>query len=259
MPGPAWALAVSDVARLLLPNACVACGRLVESDPDALLCGVCRVRLRPMRPGCPRCAQPLPPVGPCRFCARWVPELTRVRSAVWLTPEAREVAHHLKYDDYPALATLVGAIIARDVAKPESGCLIPIPLGAQRLRSRGYNQAGKIARALAGHWGLPVSETALRRARETPSQTSLTPEARLANVTGAFAAFPPPSERRNGSGATEMPAAILVDDVLTTGATLSEAAQALAGAGWGPVMAVTFARAEPFEIRAQHYEPVSTR
>ena len=250
MPGLAGRLAVADLARFLLPNACVACGRMVESDPESLVCGVCRVRFRPVRIGCARCAQPLPPIGPCRFCATWSPALTEVRSAVWLTAEAREVAHHLKYDDYPLLARFVAQVVAREVRRPAAGALIPIPLGRQRLRSRGYNQAAMIAHALGQVWDLPVMEGALRRARETSSQTSLTPEARLANVAGAFAAQPLPAERRSA------PAVILVDDVLTTGATLHEAAQALAGAGWGPVSAVTFARALPFEIRAQLHEPV---
>lgn len=248
---------VQDLARFLLPNACVACGRLVEADADALVCGVCRIRLRPVGVGCERCAQPLPPVGPCRFCSGWTPALQQVRSAVWLTAQAREIAHHLKYDDYPALADLAARLIARGVPRPWTGCLVPIPLGPGRLRSRGYNQAGVIARALGTHWQLPVRESVLRKARETSSQTSLTPEARLANVAGAFAAHPPESERPGGLPAVR--AAILVDDVLTTGATLQEAALALAGAGWNPVTAVTFARAQPFEVRVQHHEPVSAR
>jgi len=169
---------------------------------------------------------------------------------VWLTPEAREIAHHLKYDDYPALASLVASVVARELGRPATGTLIPIPLGRKRLSSRGYNQAGEIARALGAAWGLPVREQALRRNRDTASQTSLTPEARLANVAGVFAAESPPAGQQDA-------AAILVDDVLTTGATLHEAAQALAGAGWRPVSALTFARALPFEIRVQHHEPVS--
>lgn len=250
MPGRNGIGVLAELAQFLLPNACVACGRMVDADPEALVCGVCRVRLRPVGVGCVRCAQPLPPVGPCRFCAGWTPALQAVRSAVWLTTEAREVAHHLKYDDYPALAAFAAQAMAREVARPGTGCLIPVPLGQKRLRSRGYNQAAAIAHALGVVWELPVWEPALRKARDTSSQTSLTPEARLANVAGAFAALPPSPERR---------AAILVDDVLTTGATLHEAAQALASAGWHPVTAVTFARAQPFEIRAQHHEPVATR
>ena len=113
-------------------------------------------------------------------------------------------------------------------------CLIPVPLGARRLRTRGYNQSERIARALGVRVGRPVGVELLRRRRETRTQTALTPEGRHANVAGAFEA----------RGATRRPC-LLVDDGLTTGATRAAAGAALAGAGAARVEAVTFARAEP--------------
>jgi ComF family protein len=109
--------------------------------------------------------------------------------------------------------------------------LIPVPLGSRRFRKRGYNQSERIAAALARVTGAPVRDV-LRRVRETPSQTALTPEQRAANVAGAFAAVAPLGGR-----------CVLVDDVFTTGATLLAAAQALRAAGAAQVDAVTFARA----------------
>jgi predicted amidophosphoribosyltransferase len=123
--------------------------------------------------------------------------------------------------------------------RPTGVTLVPIPIGPRKLRLRGYNQALMIARALGQLWGLPVRD-ALSRARETGSQTALTPDARLANVAAAFTAA-------GRAGPVE---AVLVDDVLTTGATLRAAAKALVAGGWKKVAAITFARALPFDIRA---------
>jgi predicted amidophosphoribosyltransferase len=110
--------------------------------------------------------------------------------------------------------------------------LIPIPLGRRRLRGRGYNQSERIAAALGAGAGVPVRTDLLQRVRETPTQTALTPEARHANVAGAFHA-----------GAVAGLHLVLVDDVFTTGATLAAAGAALVKAGAARVEAVTFARA----------------
>ncbi len=273
--------------RFLLPNVCVACNRAVERhSPDALVCGVCRSRARRVSWGrgwgcgwgCPRCAHPLPPVGPCRFCGAWPDSLRWVRSAVWMDDEAREIVHHLKYEGYTTLGDLAATFIARALRRPE-GSLVPVPLSARRLKNRGYNQASVIADALGRIWRLPVRKGILRRTRNTDTQTALTPEERIENVRGAFAASPPPTPppqgrqgrqgRQNapasaageGMGSEEAAASaagkgrggaaiILVDDVLTTGATLAAAATALEAAGWNDVGAVTFARAQPFVMRA---------
>src|SRR2546425_2106866 len=126
--------------------------------------------------------------------------------------------------------------------------LVPVPLGAKRLRERGYNQSERLARALARRWRRPVA-CLLERVRETATQTALTPEARRANVAGAFEMRNAECGMRNESpgvdSAFRIPnsALILVDDVFTTGATLAEAARALERAGARTVLAVTFGRA----------------
>lgn len=200
---------------------------------DGLVCPLCRTRWRPVAPPwCARCGQPGLTDVDCRFCVDWTPALGRVRSAVWLEGSAREAAHHLKYNGWPGVAKAMAA--AMRGLEPLSGeaTLLPIPLSRKRLSRRGYNQAGVLARAISAVAGLPVSEAALRRTRETPTQTALAPEARAANVSGAFVAAEPVQGRF-----------VLVDDVCTTGATLGAAAVALMEAGAARVEAVTFARA----------------
>jgi ComF family protein len=125
----------------------------------------------------------------------------------------------------------------------EATALIPIPLAPQRLRQRGYNQSELLARALARKWRIPVVLDLLIRTRETPTQTALTPGTRLANVAGAFAVRNAKCEMRNSAFRLSHFELILVDDVFTTGATLAEAARALAQAGATTIHAVTFARA----------------
>ena len=132
--------------------------------------------------------------------------------------------------------------------------LVPVPLGPNRLRHRGYNQAAVIARALAGAWGLPLHESALVRVRDTGTQTELDPEQRRRNVAKVFRARRAPGVANAGRFAS-VPTVILVDDVLTTGATLAAAAAALGDAGWSPIAAVTFARALPFERRVERTDP----
>jgi len=140
--------------------------------------------------------------------------------------------HQLKYEGWSRAAEAMAA--AMTALEPLTGqvCLIPVPLGGRRQRVRGYNQSERIASALAARTGLLVRTDLLQRVRETQTQTTLTPEARHANVSGAFC-----------SGPAETMELVLVDDVFTTGATLVAAAAALVSAGARRVEAVTFARA----------------
>lgn len=238
--------AALDTEALLLPTACLACEGPAGAA-DAILCAPCRLAMRPLAPpSCARCGQTLDPWaraghdGPritasCGFCRAWSPALGTVRSAVWLDDRAaRRLVHALKYEGWRRAAEPMAAAIQRHAGAVLSGAdaLVPVPLGRTRRRERGYNQAAELAAALGRRTGLPVREDAVRRHRETRTQTELPPSARRANVAGAFAAADLAGCRF-----------VLVDDVCTTGATLGSVAAALVAAGAAEVRAVTFARA----------------
>ena len=242
----------SALEQLLLPAECLLCHALLgERDVARLTCGPCRHRFRAVRPPwCARCGQPEPHFGPCRLCVDWPSALKTVRSAVWLEQGAQHAVHALKYGGLPRIADdLTLAMASLRPPTSEASALIPIPLAPQRLRARGYNQSDVLARALARKWRIPVASDLLVRTRETPTQTTLTPGTRLANVAGAFGLRIDDCGLRIGSqpirSAIRNPqfAMVLVDDVFTTGATLAEAARALEQAGAARIHGITFARA----------------
>jgi ComF family protein len=235
-----------DVEALLLPATCLGCERpLAPAEDGRVCCALCRSRLRAIPPPvCVRCGQPLDSwsahadePGRCGFCRDWPAELAFATSAVWLEPgPARSLVHALKYGGWRFAAQPMAEVLARQCARIllEVDILVPVPLGRTRERERGHNQAAELAGALARIVQLPLEADALVRRRETRTQTALAPAARRGNVAGAFAPGPRNVRARRVA---------LVDDVLTTGATLGAAAKVLAAAGARSVGAVTFARA----------------
>lgn len=158
------------------------------------------------------------------------------------------LVHALKYHDWPSAASEIAERMARLDFGPgrdvRNRVVVPVPLAASRLRERGYNQSACLAAGLAARWGVASHDTLIARIRETPTQTRLTAEQRLHNVAGAFRVD---ARRVSCLGSAEL---FLVDDVVTTGATLNACAEALAGAGARSISYITFGRArDPRDAR----------
>ena len=207
------------LAGALLPQRCPGCGE--PAAAAKLLCDACAGRVPRLRAVlCARCLlEGREPSGCARHRAFSV-------FAPWLFDErAAAVVHALKYQDRPRLAASLGgemaAALPRTWRRPD--LVLDVPLHAARLRERGYNQSAALADALAETLGAPRLEGALRRVRATEPQARLGPAGRRANLAGAFAIERPARLRGRR--------VLLVDDVITTGATLDAALSALHDAG----------------------------
>jgi ComF family protein len=144
---------------------------------------------------------------------------------------AREAVHALKFGERHAISAMMGRLMATAVPPHEVHIVAPVPLHPSRRRDRGYDQAAMLAGHIGRSMGIPCRRNLLRRVRKTRQQTTLDGIHRRENVRGAFAA----RERLQGE------TVLLVDDVLTTGATMAAAAEAARDAGAGQVIACVFA------------------
>lgn len=228
----------------LLPPRCLACGVLVER-PGAL-CGDCWDSIDFLGPPlCACCGLPfdydLGPEALCGACSREPPPLERIRAVMAYGETSRRLVAGFKYRDRteggPAFAGWMSRAGTGLLAEAE--LILPVPLHWTRLFTRRYNQAALLAQQLGRAAERPVSLTALRRTRRTPPQVRLSAAGRQRNVSGAFAVRP--AER----AAVEGRRVLLVDDVFTTGATLSACAKALRRAGAAGVDALVLARVVP--------------
>jgi ComF family protein len=209
---------------LALPPVCAGCGTEGEA-----ICGACRpaVASRVM----------LPPGTPMGLAEGPPDPLLQLE---WCSPFAgstRRALHALKYGGEQRLAVPLGEVVAARWRRAGAGgdLLVPVPVHEGRRRERGYDQAALIAAAAAARLGVPW-HPALTRTRATTAQYHLDRRHRAVNVADAFAVVP--GARRAVAGRW----VVLVDDVVTTGATLGEAARALLAAGARAVSAVSFAR-----------------
>lgn len=224
------------VVNFVFPPTCANCNNV-----GALLCATCRSEIVLLcGPVCEQCGRPLSTNGStprslCPACLR-DPLNIRVRAATLYREPVTRLIHKLKYNQQFALAEpLADLMMEAWPAWPERiTAVVPIPLHAKREKERGFNQAAVIAEALARRLDLPVESRALRRTRYTAPQVSLDARERQTNMQDAFAC-----ETNALLGAH----VLLIDDVCTTGATLSAAADALRQAGVASVVGYCVARA----------------
>jgi len=225
---------------VLYPPICLAC-RAATSEADAL-CSTCWRAMRFIeRPFCDRLGSPFEhDLGEGLLSAQAVtdpPVFQRARAvARFEDGPARRLVHRLKYSDRGELARPMGAWMARAGADvlADADAITPVPLHARRLWTRRFNQAAALAREIARRTGKPFEPALLRRVKATRSQVGLSREQRVQNMQGAFrAASDAPVRGRR---------IVLVDDVLTSGATANAAARALLRAGAAQVDLIVFAR-----------------
>jgi len=225
--------------RGLLPSVCALCGA-VQGD---VVCGDCAAAVLAEVPRCPRCAMACPPGHQCDACASWDTS-GRTRGPAfdaaftlgnYATPQDGLVLA-LKFGGALPLAGWLASQLAVGVRAtgPLPDLLVPIPLSPARLARRGFNQAWEIARPLARHLGVRVAPALLARVRDTPAQSALELSARRTNLRGAFRLARP--------GGLDGLHIGLVDDVMTSGVTLHEAARALKSNGAARVTAITALR-----------------
>jgi ComF family protein len=225
----------------ILPHRCIGCAALVSSPG---FCTLCWPSLRFITaPHCECCGDPFEvPASPnsrCGICSAAPPPWQRAR-AIWRYDDAsRRPVLALKYQDRTALATIAAPLLCRvgqQLLHAPGALLVPVPLHWSRLATRGFNQAALLADAVREISAVPVEKHLLRRARRTAPQQGLDRTQRQSNVRKAFVVPESAAPRLAGR------AVILVDDVITTGATAAACAKVLLAAGAASVDVLTLAR-----------------
>ena len=237
---------LTDWLRLLYPQGCAACG---APGGDAL-CAECRaqVEVRPAEGCCAICGKTLidrdaalgTASSVCRHCREERPAFDLARSAALLRGPMRKLVHGLKYRRETWLAPVLGewmhGCFLAHYAAERPDVVVPIPLHPFKRLRRGFNQAELLARDLSRRLGVPCEPRLLSRVRDTATQTKKDRDARRRNMAGAFAVLRARAPYAFGRRI------LLVDDVMTTGATFAAAASALRAAGAARILCLSAAR-----------------
>lgn len=205
--------------RVLLPQDCAVCA---DSTDEGLVCAACEPRFGMLPPHCPRCALPSPASSLCGACISRPPHYDRTVAATAYEFPLDRLMLAYKYDAALAYASPFAELLGRAVGSPSDvDLVIPMPLHRDKLRERGFNQAHELARRIARRFDVRVEPFAATRTRPTTVQANLSIAERASNVRNAFTA----------SAAVMGQRIAVVDDVMTTGATLDELARTLKAHG----------------------------
>src|SRR5277367_2934320 len=247
----AWSHTARLALDIALPTLCVACREPVHGEG---VCAKCWAKLSFIAPPyCPRLGIPFVyDPGPELLSMEAIanpPAYQRARAAVRYDDVARTLVHALKYQDRTDLAPAMGRWMARAGHEllDDADALVPVPLHWRRGWSRRYNQSGALARIIERESGVPVAAEALRRIRRTEQQIGLSRPQRASNVQGAFKVAP---DRQHVIAGRRV---VLIDDVLTSGATVDACARALLRAKASTVDVLVFAR-----VVDGHRTPISS-
>ena len=232
---------LTRLLNLLFPPQCLTCRAMVPTH--GTLCLPCWQQVQFItEPCCQCCGYPfdfaMGSEAMCAECLRERPPFARARSAIRYNDASRPLILRLKYQDQTYLARIYGPWLAsagRTLVE-SSDIIVPVPLHYWRFVRRRYNQSALLAQALARECALPVLVDALKRTRHTPPQAGLQRKDRLTNVKNAFVAS------KRGKAAIKGKTVLLVDDVMTTRATIDECTRALLKAGAQCVNIVTLGR-----------------
>jgi ComF family protein len=243
------------IASALLPSSCVLCGSPLPQLSSIPICDACWMELSVHSgPVCLRCGDSLDrsvtdetSIPICRTCSLVPPAFERAVAFGTYDGRMRDLIHALKYDRIHPVADRLGVLLAAAITQlspiaPSELLVIPVPLHRSKQTQRGFNQARALAQGAmkslsTSHpdWHLTLAPGTLMRLRSTQSQAGLTPRQRRLNVRGAF--------RVSDPAAIAGKNILLIDDILTTGATARAAAQSLIKAGAASVYVATLARA----------------
>lgn len=235
------ARAIADpLLSVVFPSRCPACQAFVEHPTRGPLCAGCWGSLPRHRQASCRCGVPLPGAGAalCGRCRRGLSLIERGASLGPYEGGLRLLIHEVKYRGRRrGVGRLAELLLAEDAVRQvleRPSVLVPVPLHPRRVRARGFNQADLLAREIGRRQGLPVLAGALVRRKDTLPQSGLSAAGRRRNVAGAFAV------RRRSAVVDRV--VVLVDDVVTTGATAAACARALRAAGAAEVRLLSAAR-----------------